>query len=74
MAVAASGNGGVIVRVDPAESDMLTRHDRRAGRRGAQPADAGLAASCRRAGATDRELAEWVACGTTHARALSAKR
>ena len=24
MAVAASGNGGVMVRVDPAESDMLT--------------------------------------------------
>jgi hypothetical protein len=74
MAVAASGNGGVMVRVDPAESDMLT------GTAGAKvvemcgrpmPGWRGIAGA---EVATDYELAVWVARGTDYARSLPAKR
>jgi hypothetical protein len=74
MAVAASGQGGVLVRVDPDESDNLVEttpaslmemHGRsmrgwlRVGPEDVQ---------------TDAELAAWVERGTTYARALPAKR
>ena len=73
MAVAASGNGGVMVRVNSAGSDML------AGATGAEvvemrgrPMPGWLRIPPRRC--QDRELAGWVARGTGYARSLPAKR
>jgi TfoX/Sxy family transcriptional regulator of competence genes len=73
MAVAASGQGGVLVRVDPAESDALvaTTNARLVEMRGRRmqgwlrvdPEDV----------RTERQLAKWVALGTTYARSLPAK-
>jgi hypothetical protein len=74
MAVAASGQGGVLVRVDPAQSDVLVRTTsaRPMEMRGRQmqgwlrvgPEDV----------RTNRQLASWVELGTTYARSLPAKR
>jgi TfoX N-terminal domain len=73
MAIAASGQGGVLVRVDPAESDSLvattTAHPLEM--RGRQMQGwlrvdaAGVAARA--------ELARWVGLGTGYARSLPAK-
>ena len=74
MAVAASGQGGLLVRVDPAQSERLvaTSAARPMEMRGRQMQ------GWLRVGAdgvrTDRELAEWVERGTTYARSLPAKR
>jgi len=74
MAVAASADGGVMVRVDPAESDTLT------GTTSAEvvvmrgrPMPGWLRIAATEV-AADRELAEWVARGTGYARLLPAKR
>ena len=74
MAVAASGQGGVLVRVDPAESDKLvaTTSARPMEMRGRQMrgwlrVDADEVRA-------ERELAKWVELGTTYARSLPAKR
>ena len=74
MAVAASGQGGALVRVDPAQSDTLlaTTNARLREMRGRQmqgwlrvdPDDL----------RTERELARWVELGTAYARSLPAKR
>ena len=74
MAVAASGQGGALVRVDPAESDELvaTSSARPMEMRGRQmhgwlrveAADVG----------TKQELARWVDLGLGYARSLPAKR
>jgi hypothetical protein len=74
MAVAASGQGGVLVRVDPAQSDMLvaTTNARLMEMRGrsmqgwlrVDPQDL----------RTKRQLAKWVELGTTYAHSLPAKR
>ena len=74
MAVAASGQGGVIVRVDPAESEKLiaTTNARPMEMRGRRmqgwlrvdPDDV----------RTKRQLAKWVGLGATYARSLPAKR
>jgi TfoX/Sxy family transcriptional regulator of competence genes len=74
MAIAASGQGGVLVRVDPAQSDMLvaTTNARLMEMRGRQmqgwlrvdPEDV----------RTKRQLAKWVELGTEYARSLPAKR
>ena len=74
MAVAASGQGGVLVRVDPAESNALvaTTSARPMEMRGRQmqgwlrvgPEDL----------RTKHQLAKWVELGTTYARSLPAKR
>jgi TfoX/Sxy family transcriptional regulator of competence genes len=74
MAVAASGQGGVLVRVDPAESDALvaTTSARPMEMRGRQmsgwlrvgPEDV----------RTERQLAKWVELGTTFAHSLPPKR
>jgi hypothetical protein len=74
MAVAASGQGGVLVRVDPAQSDALvaTTSARPMEMRGREmrgwlrvgPDDLG----------TRRQLAKWVTIGATYARSLPAKR
>jgi TfoX/Sxy family transcriptional regulator of competence genes len=74
MAVAASGQGGILVRVDPAESDTLvgTTSARPMEMRGREMqgwlrVDADDVRG-------DRELARWVGIGTTYARSLPAKR
>jgi hypothetical protein len=74
MAIAASGQGGVLVRVDPGRSDHLvaTTTAQVAVMRG-RPMAGWL-----RVGAEDvrtkRQLARWVTLGTTFARSLPAKR
>jgi hypothetical protein len=74
MAVAASGQGGVLVRVDPAESDRLveTTNARPMEMRGREMR------GWLRVGVEDvrtkRQLARWVRLGTTYARSLKAKR
>jgi TfoX/Sxy family transcriptional regulator of competence genes len=74
MAVAASGQGGILVRVDPAQSDRLVattnarlmemRGRRMQGWLRVDPEDL----------RTKRQLAKWVERGTTYARSLPAKR
>ena len=74
MAVAASGQGGVLVRVDPAQSDALVATTNAqlmemGGRRmqgwlRVDPEDV----------RSNRQLAKWVKLGTTYARSLPAKR
>ena len=74
MAVAASGQGGVLVRVDPAQSDKLvaTTHARLMEMRGrSMQGWLRVDADDLR---TKRQLARWVALGTTYARSLPAKR
>ncbi len=73
MAIAASGEGGILVRVDPSESDTLvaTTNARLMEMRGramqgwlrVDPGDL----------RTKRELATWVNRGTAYARSLPAK-
>lgn len=73
MAVAASGEGGIMVRVDPASSDRLvsTTTAQPVEMRG-RPMQGWL-----RVGAADlrtkRQLAEWVRRGATYARSLPSK-
>jgi TfoX/Sxy family transcriptional regulator of competence genes len=74
VAVAASGQGGVLVRVDPAQSDTLVattnaRPMEMRGRlmQGWLRVDSGDVR-------TERQLARWVELGTTYARSLPAKR
>ena len=73
MAVAASGQGGLLLRVDPADSDELTReqHVERMVMRGREmdgwlrvPPDAV---------ATDEDLQRWVDVGVTYAGSLPPK-
>jgi TfoX/Sxy family transcriptional regulator of competence genes len=74
MAIAASGQGGVLVRVDPAESDKLlaTTNARLMEMRGRQMQ------GWLRVDAEDvrakRQLEKWVELGTSYARSLPAKR
>jgi TfoX/Sxy family transcriptional regulator of competence genes len=74
MAVAASGQGGVLVRVDPAQSDTLvaTTNVRLMEMRG-RPMQGWLRVDPEELG-TKRQLAKWVELGTTYARSLPAKR
>jgi TfoX N-terminal domain len=74
MAVAASGQGGILVRVDPAESETLVATT------SARPMEM-RGRSMRgwlRVGSddvsTERKLAKWVELGTTYARSLPPKR
>jgi TfoX/Sxy family transcriptional regulator of competence genes len=74
MAVAASGQGGVLVRVDPAESETLVattnadlmemRGRRMQGWLRVDPGDV----------RTKRQLAKWVGLGAKYARSLPEKR
>jgi TfoX/Sxy family transcriptional regulator of competence genes len=73
MAVAASGQGGILVRADPDQSDALTRTTSASllemrGRRmaGWLRVDAGDVAD-------DTDLARWVETGTAYARSLPVK-
>jgi TfoX N-terminal domain len=74
MAVAASGQGGVLVRVDPAQSDTLveTTNARLMEMRGRQMR--GWLRVDSEDVRTKRELAKWVQLGTTYARSLPPKR
>jgi hypothetical protein len=74
MAIAASGQGGILVRVDPAQSDTLvaktkasTMEMRGRQMRGWLRVDADDVR-------TKRQLARWVELGTSYARGLPAKR
>ena len=74
MAVAASGQGGLLVRVDPAESDALVA------KTSAYPMEmrgrqmAGWLRVDSEHVRTKRELSPWVNRGVTYARSLPAKR
>ena len=74
MAVAASGQGGVLVRVDPAQSDRLVARTK------ARPMEMGRGAvrGWLRIGPEDvrtkRQLTRWVELGKTYARSLPVKR
>ena len=73
MAVAASGQGGLMLRVDPAESEALTAHEHvsRMVMRGREM-DGWLRVDPQ-AVRDDAELHRWVSIGVTYARSLPAK-
>ena len=74
MAVAASGQGGLMVRVEPDESDSLvaSTHARPMVMRGREM-QGWLRVESKHVG-TKRELRKWVERGTTYARTLPPKR
>jgi TfoX/Sxy family transcriptional regulator of competence genes len=74
MAIAASGQGGVMVRVDPAESDSLVASTAAypAEMRG-RPMQGWLRVPSEDV-RTQRQLAKWVKLGVGYARSLPAKR
>ena len=74
MAVAASGQGGLLVRVDPAQSDALvaTTNARLMEMRG-RPTQGWLRVDAEDA-RTGPELAKWVELGASYARSLPPKR
>ena len=74
MAIAASGQGGLLVRADPAESDKLisTTNARPMEMRGREMRG-WLRVNADEVG-TKRQLARWVTIGTNYARSLPPKR
>ena len=72
MAVAASGQGGLLVRVDPAERTSSSIHARDADGDG-RPVDGRVAAGRFGDVETDEALAEWVDRGVSYARSLPPK-
>ena len=74
MSVAASGQGGVLVRVDPAQSDKLiaTTNAHLMEMRG-RTMDGWLRVAPEDV-RTKRQLAKWVTLGVTYARSLPSKR
>ena len=73
MAVAASGQGGVLVRVDPAEFDRLvTTSDARPMEMRGRPMNGWLRVASEHL-RTKRQLARWVALGANYARGLPVK-
>ena len=74
MAVGASGQGGILVRVDPGESDTLvaTTNARLMEMRGRRMQ--GWLRVDAEDVRTESELARWVELGTAYARSLPAKR
>ncbi len=74
MAVAASGQGGMMVRVDPAESDtIVAKTNARPMEMRGKPMQGWLRIDSKSLG-TNRQLTRWVTLGTTYARSLPAKR
>jgi TfoX/Sxy family transcriptional regulator of competence genes len=73
MAVSASGQGGLLLRVDPAQTEQLVRapHARRFEMRGREM-DGWLRIDPDALG-TDADLARWVTLGVTYARSLPPK-
>jgi TfoX/Sxy family transcriptional regulator of competence genes len=73
MAVAASGQGGILVRADPAESDALVATtDARPFEMRGRAMQGWLRVDPEHL-ATRSQLAKWVELGTTYARSLPAK-
>ncbi len=74
MAVAASGQGGILVRVDPEQSDQLVRTSRAtvAVMRG-RPMDGWLRLASKDV-RTKPQLSKWVKLGSAYARSLPKKR
>jgi hypothetical protein len=74
MAVAASGQGGILVRVDPAESDgLVAATNARTMEMRGREMRGWLRVEADDVGTT-QQLAEWVERGTAYARSLPAKR
>lgn len=74
MAVAASGQGGLMVRVDPAESDaLLTRGGTHLVEMRGRSMPGWLRVDLDQVG-TSRQLVTWVEIGTAYARSLPSKR
>jgi len=74
MAVAASGQGGVLVRVDPAQSDdLLATTNARLMEMGGRSMQGWLRVDPEHV-RTKRQLARWVELGTAYARSLPPKR
>jgi hypothetical protein len=73
MAVSASGQGGILLRVDPAQTEELVRapHARRFEMRGREM-DGWLRIDPAAVG-TDADLAHWVSIGVSYARSLPPK-
>jgi TfoX/Sxy family transcriptional regulator of competence genes len=74
MAIAASGQGGILVRVEPSESDTIvarTKAETAVMRGRPMSGWLRLAAEDLR---TKRQLAKWVQLGVTYARSLPKKR
>jgi TfoX/Sxy family transcriptional regulator of competence genes len=74
MAVAASGQGGILVRVDPDESDSLVASTAASPMEMRSRQMTGWLRVAAEDVAADDELATWVERGTTYARSLPAKR
>jgi TfoX/Sxy family transcriptional regulator of competence genes len=74
MAIAASGQGGLLVRVDPEQSDALVASTGASVMEMRGRSMAGWLRVDSEHVRTDRELAEWVDRGTAYARSLPAKR
>ena len=73
MAIAASGQGGVLVRTDPDESEALVAStDAHPMEMRGREMRGWLHVDAQHLG-TERELARWVETGTTYARSLPAK-
>ena len=73
MAIAASGQGGALVRVDPAQSDKLvSSSDAEVAVMRGRPMDGWLRVASEHL-RTKRQLAKWVQLGTTYARSLPEK-
>ena len=73
MAVAASGQGGILVRVDPDESDALVaKSDAYPMEMRGREMRGWLRVDTENVG-TKRQLAKWVELGTAYARSLPAK-
>ncbi len=74
MAIAASGQGGIMVRVDPDMSDSLVRSgDAELVEMRGRPMRGWLRVATERL-RTDTELARWVDLGVAYARSLAPKR
>jgi TfoX/Sxy family transcriptional regulator of competence genes len=74
MAISASGQGGVLVRVDPARSATLVeRGNAQVAVMGGRPMDGWLRVGPEHV-RTKRQLAKWVDLGTAYARSLPPKR
>jgi hypothetical protein len=74
MAIAASGQGGVLVRVDPEQSEELVAgSDAYVAVMRGRPMEGWLRVDAGHLD-DDRELARWVELGTAYARSLPAKR
>jgi TfoX/Sxy family transcriptional regulator of competence genes len=73
MAIAASGQGGLLVRVDPEESETLVATGARLMEMRGRQMQGWLRVESEDV-RTESELARWVDLGTTYARSLPAKR